>query len=149
MGLDMYLYRKMNVQNFDWTLREERYSVDIWHGGQQVMVGAQVICVVEEVGYWRKANAVHRWFIETVADGVDDCRPVAVSFEQLGDLKQLVDQVLVKPERGPELLPTTTGFFFGSPHYDDDYLEDLRLTRDILTRALMESQGDFEYVASW
>jgi hypothetical protein len=24
------------------------------------------------VGYWRKANAIHRWFVEHVQDGNDD-----------------------------------------------------------------------------
>lgn len=149
MGLDMYLYRKVNVQNWDGTPRERRFAVEVTRGGKPVLDGSQVICVVEEVGYWRKANAVHRWFVETVAGGIDDCRLISVRYEQLAELKQLVDQVLAKPERGPELLPTGAGFFFGSPHYDEDYLTDLRLTAEILDRALASSLGDFEYEASW
>lgn len=27
-----------------------------------------------EVAYWRKANAVHKWFVDTVQNGEDDCR---------------------------------------------------------------------------
>ena len=30
--------------------------------------------IIEEVGYWRKANQIHNWFIENVQDGEDDCR---------------------------------------------------------------------------
>ena len=29
--------------------------------------------IAEEVGYWRKANQIHNWFVENVQDGVDDC----------------------------------------------------------------------------
>ena len=27
----------------------------------------------EEVGYWRKANAIHGWFVRNVQNGKDDC----------------------------------------------------------------------------
>ena len=27
----------------------------------------------EEVGYWRKANHIHNWFVENIQDGEDDC----------------------------------------------------------------------------
>ena len=29
--------------------------------------------ISEEVGYWRKTNQIHNWFVENVQDGVDDC----------------------------------------------------------------------------
>lgn len=29
--------------------------------------------IMEEVGYWRKANQIHNWFVENVQDGEDDC----------------------------------------------------------------------------
>lgn len=27
----------------------------------------------EEVGYWRKANHIHKWFVDNIQDGEDDC----------------------------------------------------------------------------
>jgi len=30
--------------------------------------------ISEQVGYWRKANQIHNWFVENVQDGEDDCR---------------------------------------------------------------------------
>ena len=30
--------------------------------------------IMEEVGYWRKANQIHAFFIENVQDGEDDCK---------------------------------------------------------------------------
>lgn len=29
--------------------------------------------IKEEVGYWRKANQIHNWFVENVQNGEDDC----------------------------------------------------------------------------
>ena len=30
--------------------------------------------IYEQVAYWRKANAIHKWFVDNVQDGKDDCR---------------------------------------------------------------------------
>ena len=30
--------------------------------------------IMEQVGYWRKSNQIHRWFVENVQDGEDDCQ---------------------------------------------------------------------------
>jgi hypothetical protein len=52
-----------------------------------------------------------------------------------------------------ELLPTTSGFFFGGTQYDDWYLEGLRYTKDILYKVLTDlipNKGwKFEYSSSW
>lgn len=42
--------------------------------------------IFEDVGYWRKANAIHKWFVENVQNGIDDCDYYEVSKEQLEDL---------------------------------------------------------------
>lgn len=44
--------------------------------------------IIEQVGYWRKANQIHNWFIENVQGGEDDCDYYDVSRE---DLKELLD----------------------------------------------------------
>ncbi len=49
---------------------------------------------LKEIGYWRKANQIHHWFVETVQAGNDDCGLYAVSREQLGALLGLVDEVM-------------------------------------------------------
>lgn len=40
------------------------------------------------VGYWRKANQIHKWFVENVQDGEDDCKEYYVSREQLEKLRE-------------------------------------------------------------
>jgi hypothetical protein len=29
--------------------------------------------IKEEVGYWRKANHIHKWFVDHIQNGIDDC----------------------------------------------------------------------------
>lgn len=29
--------------------------------------------IFEQVGYWRKANQIHNWFVNNIQDGIDDC----------------------------------------------------------------------------
>jgi hypothetical protein len=50
--------------------------------------------VVEDIGYWRKANAIHLWFVKNVQNGVDDCGEYYVSKDQLQDLLDTVNTVL-------------------------------------------------------
>lgn len=48
----------------------------------------------EEIGYWRKANHIHKWFVDNVQKGEDDCREYIVERNQLGDLLHTVKDVL-------------------------------------------------------
>ena len=43
----------------------------------------------EQVGYWRKANHIHNWFVENIQDGVDDCDYHREVTEE--DLRELID----------------------------------------------------------
>ena len=52
--------------------------------------------IFEEVAYWRKANAIHRWFVKNVQDDTDDCNPYEVSKEQLEDLLSICKLVKEK-----------------------------------------------------
>jgi len=49
----------------------------------------------EEIGYWRKANAIHRWFEDHCSeDGIENCQPVYVSKEDLIQLRDDCQKVL-------------------------------------------------------
>ncbi len=51
--------------------------------------------ISEPVGYWRKANAIHRWFVENVQDGEDDCDyHREVTAEDLEELRDLCIEVV-------------------------------------------------------
>ncbi|CAB5220595.1 hypothetical protein UFOVP247_11 [uncultured Caudovirales phage] len=103
----------------------------------------------DQVGYWRKANAIHRWFVANVQDGKDDCGSYPVTREQIGNLLELVERVLEYPSMASTLLPTRAGFFFGSTEYGEWYMSDLEDTRETLRDVLNLHQTEFTYYASW
>lgn len=106
-----------------------------------------------EAGYWRKANAIHKWFVENVQNGIDECQLSVVSRDQINMLLERVELVLRDNSRARELLPTTSGFFFGSTDHDEWYFRDLEDTQEILKKALDILDGDdtitFYYQSSW
>jgi hypothetical protein len=101
------------------------------------------------MGYWRKSNMIHHWFVNNLADGVDECQPITVRREDLEQLKEVCINVIAVPELAEELLPTGSGFFFGSTDYDKYYFGALNDTLGILTRCLESKFDYFEYQASW
>jgi hypothetical protein len=108
--------------------------------------------VTAEVAYWRKANAIHGWFVDHCQDGVDECQESYVGREKLQELLDTITKVLNDNSLADELLPPQQGFFFGSDKIDKWYLEDLKFTKDRLTQVLEEpslQNWDFYYQSSW
>jgi hypothetical protein len=53
----------------------------------------------EQVGYWRKANQIHNWFVKNIQDGVDDCNyHREVTEEDLNELLDICKRVLASCE---------------------------------------------------
>jgi hypothetical protein len=105
-----------------------------------------------EVAYWRKANAIHGWLINN-SGVVDDCTPIHVSKNALIQLRDDCQKVLDEgtAEAAWELVPPTSGFFFGSSEVDDWYWQDIKETVTKLTEIIDTTIDDqeFEYHASW
>lgn len=147
MGLDMYLRKR-------WTIREGSDEP----GRAELIPPSQVAgftphderYLIEQMAHWRKANAIHKWFVEHVQDGEDDCRAYPVTVTQLQELLTTVETVLEHPQLAEQLLPTQAGCFFGSTDYNTGYVADLQQTVTILRWALSEAdEAEFEYQASW
>lgn len=107
---------------------------------------------VHEVAYWRKANAIHGWIINTT-NAVDDCTPISLTKQDLYDLREVCIKVLDihTTDYAEEMLPPTSGFFFGGTGIDEWYWQNIEETITLLNKALNESVDDamFEYQASW
>ncbi len=147
----MYLERKTYVKN--WSEDQPGYKVTVtFKDKPSVIVSERVSHVVEEVIYWRKANAIHGWFVTNVQDGKDDCGTYYVSKDQLKQLQSICESVLADPEQAENILPTNSGFFFGSIEYDTWYMRDIERTINVLKECLeVQDNGDsaFYYHASW
>ena len=154
MGLDMYLTASRLYAPYEWCSEEER------EGYKKIVELADAKDYVDDeftrasievgVGTWRKANAIHQWFVDNCQKGEDDCRITHVMRESLEELKELCESVLANPETADEELPTQSGFFFGSQEYDEWYFSDVRKTVQIIDKALaMPNKWDFYYTSSW
>ena len=170
MGLDMYLEIRKNEYcskyHKDKGSRLKRvYPKDIT---DFITVSSDDMTVSRktnyEVGYWRKANHIHHWFMENCADRdecgepVDDCRPIEITVDKLEELLDACKKVLEDHSLASSLLPTQSGFFFGSIDYDDYYFEDIKNTIEIIEPVIKFAKHKLEikdyvwevwYQASW
>lgn len=177
MGLDMYLNKKTYVKNWDFQKKNERHTVTIKKGGKvrTDIKPERVSYITESVGYWRKANHIHQWFVENCQDGEDNCKEYWVSREQLQELVDACKQVKESLENSPkkkvqvvvgwqngekmyedidvfedvsiaeELLPTQPGFFFGGTEYDKWYVQGLDETINQIEPLLKEEDNDADF----
>tara|TARA_R100000234_G_C4980581_1_gene170614 strand:+ start:501 stop:983 length:483 start_codon:yes stop_codon:yes gene_type:complete len=160
MGLDMYLTEQLYYggqwRDSDW--HEEGHTLIVKGGFAEKhdLKKEQISTITRNLADWRKANSIHGWFIRNCANGVDDCKEVEVTQE---DIQALYDNCLeVKKafekkdfETCLALLPPVEGFFFGDTEVDNEwYYQDIKYTIDIL-KPLIENppKGFMYYRASW
>ena len=149
MGLDMYLTAERYLWEFKDTDKEKAAKVAELF---PELDGKRVKNIEVEVGYWRKANAVHNWFVQKCQEGVDECQKTWISTDNLKELLDTVNKVLADKQLAQELLPSASGFFFGSTEYDEWYFQDLEDTREFCESALaLRESGDWDiyYQSSW
>ena len=170
MGLDMYLYKKHYVQNWEHTKPEERHTITIKKGNdvREDIKPERIVYITEQIGYWRKFNALHNFFIDECNRGEDNCGEIYVSsdklFELLSTLKEVKKvignakkkkvsvqtgwsndgdtyaeiEVYDCDEELEQLFPTRSGFFFGSTEYDDWYKADVEKTIELIESELVD-----------
>lgn len=165
MGLDMYLYRKTYVQNWEHQTPEQRHTISVKLGdnAREDIKPHRIAYIVEQIGYWRKFNALHGWFVENCGGGVDECQQIEVSEHDLRVLLETLREVKRAIENKDSktiamLLPPVGGFFFGSTELmntyktdiDDYYKEQINETIAIIEEAINEGEHEeFYYQASW
>lgn len=175
MGLDMFLEARKYVNRIDWKKVPQGGLPDGASFNDYASSDFEVIkelfppelikhndagsSVGINVAYWRKANAIHGWFVNNVQGGEDDCKSYGVEREQLVDLLDVVTKVLESDKNtAKELLPVVGGFFFGNydeeDGYDEWYYESLKHTKDVLENILTvipegTYEYDFYYQSSW
>lgn len=159
MGLDMYLYAKKCCSHMSWSSSEERKGnfdkvVELMNAADFVDKdrGYVPVYIELQVAYWRKANAIHQFFVE-LDEGKDECQEIYVERDVLQELLNHCNTILENNdvEKAKSLLPTQSGFFFGGTEYDEYYFEELRYTQKILKKLIDTAPEDWEfyYQASW
>lgn len=97
MGLDMYLNARVNAYKPYGGEKNRTRDVlaqaatDV---GLPESANIDFISIERECAYWRKANAIHGWFVRECQDGVDKCQRTQVERDQLEALRNLCKQVM-------------------------------------------------------
>ena len=147
MGLDMYLYANRNFYSWREDQGDQRICTEI---AELISTDLEIASIKVVAGYWRKANQIHRWFVQNVQGDEDTCESFYVSRQNLIDLRDLCQRVKADNSLAPTELPTHSGFFFGMTEYHEWYYSDLENTINIIDKALtLSSAWDFEYRSSW
>lgn len=168
MGLDMYLYKKTYVKNWEHHSPEEKHIVTVKKNGKtrKDIKPDRIVYVVEQVGYWRKFNALHSWFVQNCGNGVDDCKEMYVEEQKMIELLEILNKVKSLLDKSKtvikqletyggekydhevyecenevkELLSPRQGFFFGSYDIDKWYKSDVESTIVLLEELLKENE---------
>lgn len=177
MGLDMYLYKHTYIDNWENDPPEKKVTVKITIGKIEYKdIDSKTIShIVSEVGYWRKFNALHNWFIENCGNGDDNCRDIYVPKSKLEELRTILSEVkellkekyytyneqnereceYLNSDKIKEIFPPSPGFFFGSQeidtYYENNVINTLTLLDEILEPKISNPQlnCDFYYRSSW
>lgn len=127
-------------------------------GGGEIGVREDRLYVQITCAYWRKANAVHAWFVDEVQGGTDDCGEYPVHVEKLAELRKHALDAVAKYDAGERetaasVLQPRSGFFFGGTDVDDWWRSDLEATaaeiERVINTAIKIGGVEFSYHSSW
>lgn len=124
MGLDMYLYTRHKVSFSDFSI--DRSFSDTHE---------------EQIGYWRKFNALHNYIVKEFANGEDVCQEIELDEDGILQILEVLKQVTNNKTLAKELLPTGSGFFFGSLEYDKWYFEKVEYSISVFEKAFNFIKG--------
>ena len=113
MGLDMYLTKKKYIGgNYSHRNVTGSVKLTINTGTEREelieIAPDQISEITMHLGYWRKSNQIHNWFVKNAQDGRDECQESWVSENQLAELKGICESILkardIHGQDSPEVL---------------------------------------------
>lgn len=144
MGLDMYLKSYVHLY-----CEQGKLPITLMLNDREFTIDKNDV-VIKELAYWRKANAIHKWFVDNCGGGGDYCQEMYVSEDKLKGLRDLCERVMANKNLASELLPTESGCFFGSLEYDDYYFECIEYTIKVINDIINNPNvSHVYYQASW
>ena len=130
MGLDMRLYKRMYVRN--WEHSEEKKEVTVKIDGKIIKGFDNPSYITQEVAYWRKFNALHGYIVDNFANGEDICQEIWLDYDD-------IESILKALKNEENQLEPTEGFFFGSQEKDEWYYEDVENAIKVFESILKDS----------
>lgn len=97
-----------------------------------------------EVAYWRKANQIHKWFVDNVQNGIDECQESSVTRQQLNELLAVCHEVIKSAKlidghvsNGSHMGPETNG------QWVQDHIEGKVIENPEVIEKLLPTQSGF------
>jgi len=152
MGLDMCLEEKISMVGYNASNKNEVININLYGEDDTLKIKlCDIKSIRIEIAYWRKANMIHKYIVDNHASGVDECQEIEVSCKDLLELQKICKEVLMNHNKAPELLPITSGFFFGGDDYEEWYYEDIQFTFKMIEELNIKKDDArwFIYRASW
>lgn len=147
MGLDQYLTKKTYIGNKHREPKDKvkiiipEESKDVLFPVGKMIKEDRINYIEEDVGYWRKANHIHQWFVDNVQHGEDDCRSYEVSEEQLQELLDLCIRVKNETVMMPGTIHTGTSYQNGIKTELTE--EGMVVANDNVAQELLPCRGGF------
>lgn len=159
-----YQHRETKVDSMEVTIKNKKVNIPTEN---MEKVSYELIC-------WRKANHIHKWFVDNIQNGNDNCEEYSVYYEQILSFLSVLERVEeikneIIEEHGAigkdislrhrdeldKILPIEQGFFFGSSEYGEWYFNDVSYTISELKKELVfvakngNLEIEYKYNSSW
>jgi len=139
--------RKKIAMNYDFKIYPYTKGVLPWPELEEKLNNEVEMAYEEYDAYFRKVNFIFAFFSEKMVDEY-------FSFVEKSDVEELIsrcEKVLADHSKAQELLPTQSGFFFGSTDYDEWYFNDVKDCLEQMKKFLADwEDGETAYVIfSW
>ena len=139
--------RKKIAMNYDFKIHPYTNGILPWPELEEKLNNEVEMAYEEYDAYFRKVNFIFAFFSEKMVDEY-------FSFVEKSDVEELIrrcEDVLADHSKAQELLPTQSGFFFGSTNYDEWYFDDVKDCLEQMKKFLADwEDGETAYVIfSW
>lgn len=166
MGLDMYLYANKydskTTYNYD-EEKKDKVSKTFYPRALNKLARKHADNnflsreTFYQIGYWRKFNALHGFIVEHYADGEDNCRKIYLSKDDIKEILDTLKEVKANPNSAMDIMPPTSGFFFGSKDIDEWFIRDVEYSVELFEDVLemlekndkRKNYYEIYYQASW
>lgn len=102
---------------------------------------SKIEAIEEQVCYWRKANHIHKWFVDNCQEGVDECQKTTVSTGQLKELLETCRKVIEVAKLEPGKIHVSTSIENGK--HVKNYKEGQVISNAEEVAEILPTQGGF------
>lgn len=153
MGLDMYMERRRYIGN-KYRDEDQKIKVTVPEPDKAFIPirtpieEDKITNITEEVGYWRKANAIHRYFVENAGGGEDNCQEMWLSPDVIKELYRRCKEVLRKSEISKGKVKNGYTIENGEKKWDwvdGEFIKNPRVAKELLPTQEGFFFGDTDY----